>query len=439
MFFSNTGEYLRHFTALHNTQKNLNVRLIEKLNQFNGADAKKNELKKLTISFVQELDQVKRVYQDFKSKNKLESKRLYDHDFVTSQFRFNQLGSDFDSLTLQFKSDFERISQSDLSEEFTKLSDNKGGTLELNDYYFQDLPNVAFETVIEHFKSVALYNSIDYVFRNAPAQKKTDLIQLSQANFINKIRTNYTLGESVVFEVTTKLSKIIPIVKWNTRLLVPKKSDSLTYIYSVTPSESGVWSLEVLNDDKRILTSIRVSKPEFRIDTEKSNFDGSVGDILTVILKKGTVLPKGTEITSKYADITFKDGQIRIIPLKVGKISVLLTYKGEIVDEFFVYAYAPKQVDVTLQDISGNNSSITQAYRLESSNTFWQVVGFRMTVITPNGEKKSLKSATRFLRNELKMIEYKAPVGSTIVFDEIRVVGKEKGLTNMGKPIIFEK
>jgi hypothetical protein len=76
---------------------------------------------------------------------------------------------------------------------------------------------------------------------------------------------------------------------------------------------------------------------------------------------------------------------------------------------------------------------------LESLNTFWQVVSFRMTVITPEGNKESLRSATRFLRNDLRAAEQSAPKGSTLIFDEIKLIGKNKGLIKTGKSIVLRK
>lgn len=439
MFFSNTGEYLRHYPALLNTQQNLNERLIEKLNTYNGSDEQKIELKTATLSYLKELSSIEKAYNDYKSKNNLESKRLYDHDFVNSKFRFGDLGKQFTGANEVFQERYLKISKKDISSDFLKITDENNVEFDLKTFYFQDLPNIAFEAVLEHFKSLALYNSIVYLFDNEFSISKAELVMLNQAKFIQKIKSKYSMGEKVEIVVKSDDSKSIPSLKLNGKMLIPKKMDSTSYIYSFLPSESGNFPLEVTSNGKRVITSIEVSKPEFLIETEKSTFDGVVGEKFIIRLQQNSVLPAGSKLISSYADVSYRNGEITVVPTKTGKISVLLNYKSEVVDEFFVYAHEPKQIEVALQDIAGNNSNITQAYRLESTNTFWQVVGFRMTVVEPNGNKKSLKSATRFLRNELKALESKAVAGSTIVFDEIRVIGKEKGLTNMGKPIIFVK
>lgn len=439
MFFSNTGEYLRHYPALLNTQQNLNERLTEKLKMYKGSDEEKNQLKEITQKYLFELSNIEKAYNEYKLKNKVEGKRSYDHDFVNEEFRFSDLGKKFESASKAYSEQYLSITKKDLKTDFVQIIDENGIEFNLKSFYFQDLPNIAFETVLEHFKSLALYNGIIYLFDEEFSISKAQLVMMDQAKFIQKMKTKYSLGEKVELVVKSDDSKSIPSVRVNGKNLIPKKVDTSSFVYSYIPTESGIIPLEVLSNGKRVLTSIDVSKPEFSIETEKSTFDGMVGEKFIIRLQKNSVIPAGSTLKSSYADVSYSKGEITVIPTKSGKISIQLNYKGEIVDEFFVYAHQPEQIEVSLQDIAGNNSNITQAYRLESTNTFWQVVGFRMTVVEPNGNKRSLKSATRFLRNELKALESKAPSGSTIVFDEIRVIGKEKGLTNMGRPIIFVK
>jgi hypothetical protein len=50
-----------------------------------------------------------------------------------------------------------------------------------------------------------------------------------------------------------------------------------------------------------------------------------------------------------------------------------------------------------------------------------------------------MKSATRYLRNELRDLEAKAPAGSTVIFDNIKLVGQQSGSTKIGQPIILVK
>jgi hypothetical protein len=62
-----------------------------------------------------------------------------------------------------------------------------------------------------------------------------------------------------------------------------------------------------------------------------------------------------------------------------------------------------------------------------------------MSVIYPNGLTKLTHSTTRFLRNDLREIESSAPVGSVLIFDNIRLMGQSDQLTSNGRPIIIVK
>ncbi len=439
MFFSNSGEYLRHYPALNHTQQSLNERLIEKVNLFNGNDKNKLALKAALESYLLEIEQFETIYLEFKSKNNIEGKRSFDHDFVNSKFRFTGLGENFSKACMDFNVKFKQATNKDLSNEFENIDNLNGSKIELSTFYFQELPNVAFETIMEHFKTVALFNTISYLFEDDFSLSRAELISTKQANFIQKFKSQYALGEKLEILVKAKDGNNIPVVKLNGKSIIPRQIDSLTYLFNQKLSETGDLSLEIVCNEKRVLSSISVSTPEFNIETEKSTFDGVVGEKFYIQLNRDFKLPLGAKLVSQFAEVSLNNGLITVIPTKAGKIAVEMLYNGKIADDFFVFAHEPKQIDVSLQDISGNTANVNQAYRLESTNTFWQVVGFRMTVVSPSGTRKSLRSATRFLRNDLKLLESATQVGSTIVFDEIRVIGKEKGLVNWGKPIIIVK
>jgi len=92
-----------------------------------------------------------------------------------------------------------------------------------------------------------------------------------------------------------------------------------------------------------------------------------------------------------------------------------------------------------LMDIGGNSADLSQANKLESRNAFWQVVDFDMSITYPNGVSKKMRSSTRFLRNDLRQLEATAPVGSVMIFDNIRLVGQNDGLVTKGRPVIMVK
>ena len=123
----------------------------------------------------------------------------------------------------------------------------------------------------------------------------------------------------------------------------------------------------------------------------------------------------------------------------MGLFYVTMMNGEEKVDEIALYAHEPESIEVGLLDISGEPSSLNTANRLESLNTFWQVVSFRMTVVNENGDKKSLRSATRYLRNDLREIEQNSVKGSVLIFDDIKLIGKNRGIVKTGRPIVLTK
>ena len=128
-----------------------------------------------------------------------------------------------------------------------------------------------------------------------------------------------------------------------------------------------------------------------------------------------------------------------ITPSESGVFEIQMKIDNEVVDKVILYARDPGAIEVGLMDISGQLASLDKANRLESTNTFWQVVNFQMTVVDPLGNKQTMKSATRYLRNELRDLEAKAPAGSTVIFDNIKLVGQQSGSAKIGQPIILVK
>ena len=431
---------MRHYSSLENTQSNLNVRLIEKLKQFKGKDSSKQLLKIGVLNFVKQMDTHNQFFQSFVLKNNIQIKQLSDRDFVEKFFLNTKEFDVFEKKCTNFQTFFNKLSSSNVQIDFLGgLKDEKGNNYSFKDYYFKNLPNGSFISVIEHFKTAALFAVTKEIFKNDFSLGKIELISPKQAKFLQSFRSKYSIGEKVEFTILTGKSMNRPVVKVKGQILKPSKIDSTLLKYSFIPEENGNFPIDISFNGERVLTNIEISKPKFKLVSEKSTFDGEVGNKLRVYVDPSFKLPKGALITCDYGEILFKDQIITVTPTKQGKLGVYLKYNGVNVDKFDIYAHQPLAVNVTLQDNTGSNSSISQAHRLESTNTYWQVVGFRMTVVDKKGVKKSLKSATRFLRNDIKELESSALKGSAIIFDEISVVGKEFGQIGFGKPIIFIK
>jgi len=208
---------------------------------------------------------------------------------------------------------------------------------------------------------------------------------------------------------------------------------------SYNPNKPGDYALEVIVGQKRLLSGFNVLKPEFRFIMDRSNLNAMVGSKCELSLDSQFLPKSGVSFYSPMATVVRRKNSLQITPNEEGVFEVLMKVNNEVVDKITLFAHAPDAIQVGLMDIGGNLASLEKANRLESTNTFWQVVNFQMTVVDPSGNKQTLKSATRFLRNELRELEAKAPAGSTIIFDNIKLVGQTSGSTQIGQPLIMVK
>jgi hypothetical protein len=167
---------------------------------------------------------------------------------------------------------------------------------------------------------------------------------------------------------------------------------------------------------------------------------GFVGEPMYVTLDSAYV-PRGRNIvfSSKVAKIERKGWKLIILPEREGIFNIQMFDNGKFIDESEFVSTLKPQEEVVLMDIGGNSVDLSQANKLESNNAFWQVVDFDMSITYPNGISKKTHSSTRFLRNDLREIEASAPVGSVMIFDNIRLVGQSDGLVNKGRPLIIVK
>jgi hypothetical protein len=172
---------------------------------------------------------------------------------------------------------------------------------------------------------------------------------------------------------------------------------------------------------------------------DRSNLNAMVGSKCELSLDSQFLPKSGVSFSSPKATIVRRKNALQITPTEEGVFEVFMKVNDVVVDKITLVAQAPNAITVGLMDIGGNLASLEKANRLESKNTFWQVVNFQMTVVDPLGNKQTFKSATRFLRNELRELEAKAPVGSTIIFDNIKLVGQTSGSTQIGQPLIMVK
>jgi len=308
------------------------------------------------------------------------------------------------------------------------------------DFFFKEAPNGVMSTSFEHLRTVMLYQTLIALKGKDVELPKFEILTVEESDFIQRFKRNLILGEKLDVLVRPKKKGALPTVKINGGMVDCKPTNGSDYRVVYQPAKAGNYSMEIMVGEDRVLTSFRVEAPAFRFIQEVSNLRAEVGEKFTITLDTNFV-PKGDRVkfVSNAADIERSGMVLFITPQKEGKFEVLMQDNGSNIDKANFFASMPRAPKVSLMDISGNPVNMQAANKLESDNTFWQVIDFDMAVVTPDGKSQRLHSATRFLRNELREAESKAPKGSTLIFDNIRLAGQNGGATTKGSPIILVK
>lgn len=437
IFFTSPGMYVLQYPDVAKSQIMVNERLLSELSVFKVDGGPQKKLKDVTLACLAELDEVVNAYNSFKKSTGVIGDRLRESKFAETQIRNGKWGPIIEGVFKNYLAAYNPIGNKSLDVEFVKLKSSKGQDFDAIYYYFKGTPNGVVTSVIEHFKTVMLYETILALKKKESELPKFEIVSIDETDFVQKFKRNLILGEPLDVKIRPKSSDEKLTVRINGS---PIKLDSMgpsEYKLYYKPARVGEYALEVMSNDKRLFASFKVVPPMFRFINTASSVSGFVGERILVTLDSSYV-PKGNGITfeSTAAKIERKKWILEITPEKEGLFDVVMKNGTTEIDRAsFVSTLKPDEM-VSLMDVGGKPSDMKNANKLESNNPFWQVVNFDMSVTTPNGDFKKLHSSTRFLRNELRELEEKAPVGSVLVFDNIRLLGQEEGLASKGRPII---
>lgn len=440
IFFSSPGMYVTQYTSVANTQASLNDRLLQDLKAFNSLDPKELDLKNTTLDLVKQLDDLNNEYKKFASETGVSGDRLRENNFAEKKIRKGEIGPKVVSIIDQYVAKYKTVGNKDLTNDLITPADFAGTKINNLDFFFKEAPNGVMSTAFEHLRTVFLYQSLILLKGKEISMPKFEIITVEESDFIQKYKRNLILGEKLDVLVRPKKKGALPTVKINGGLVDCKPTKGSDYRVIYQPSKAGNYSMEIMVGEDRVLTSFRVEAPAFRYIQEVSNLRSEVGGKFTITLDTNFV-PKGDRVkfVSNAADINRVGMILYVTPQKEGKFEVLMQDNGKIIDKATFFASMPRSPKVSLMDVSGNPVNMQSANKLESENTFWQVIDFDMAVVSPDGRTQRLHSATRFLRNELREAESKAPKGSTLIFDNIRLAGQNGGATTKGSPIIMVK
>jgi hypothetical protein len=438
LFFSSPGKYVEHYESIAITQVELNSRLVQKLKTFESTDPNKLRLKNTTFECMGVLDDLKSKYAQFAEDNLIYGDKIRENQFAEKEIRKGSLSLVFKDNNKKYLTTFEEVVGRSIKSQVSSL---KSYTLQEFDdvtFFFKETPNGVINSLFEHMKTVYLYNTITELFREKIILPKYEQILLEEAKFIQRFKRLLILGDQFEMTIQSETGQV-PYAAVNGQEVSLSTSDSVYYNLTYQPTRAGKYSIEVNLDDERLFTGFEVKRPEFRFVMEKSSFDAFVGQKMLISLDTQYFPSRNVKFVSSRAEVERVEDKLYVTPYETGRFQLSMMQGDEILDELILYAHEPDNIQVGLLDIGGEKSSLKNANRLESLNTFWQVVSFRMTLIDTLGAKKSLRSATRFLRNDLREMESKAADCSVLIFDDIKLISKNRGIVKTGMPIVLKK
>jgi hypothetical protein len=384
------------------------------------------------------LDDLKSKYAQFAEDNLIYGDKIRENQFAEKEIRKGSLSLVFKDNNKKYLTTFEEVVGRSIKSQVSSL---KSYTLQEFDdvtFFFKETPNGVINSLFEHMKTVYLYNTITELFREKIILPKYEQILLEEAKFIQRFKRLLILGDQFEMTIQSETGQV-PYAAVNGQEVSLSTSDSVYYNLTYQPTRAGKYSIEVNLDDERLFTGFEVKRPEFRFVMEKSSFDAFVGQKMLISLDTQYFPSRNVKFVSSRAEVERVEDKLYVTPYETGRFQLSMMQGDEILDELILYAHEPDNIQVGLLDIGGEKSSLKNANRLESLNTFWQVVSFRMTLIDTLGAKKSLRSATRFLRNDLREMESKAADCSVLIFDDIKLISKNRGIVKTGMPIVLKK
>jgi hypothetical protein len=441
IFFTSPGLYVSHYPSMSVTQEELNARLSAELKAFSSDQIAEMELRNSTFELVDRVDALKVNYEEWAKANSVTGDKLKDNNYAEKVFRGTSLMADLQSILQAYMKVYGTIGEVDLNPDFVRLKDLANNEFDAMEYFFKETPNGVVPSIFEHFKTVMLYQSLLHLNENDVELPKFEILTVEESDFIERFKRALILGENLDLIIRPREGDGVPVVRINgSPVEISQQPGTRLYRVSYLPAQAGNYSLEITVGEERVVTSFRVESPAFRFIHERSNLRAEVGEKSNLSLDSSFVPPGNrVQFSSNAADIERTGYRLAITPQKEGKFEVLMSENGQVVDKVTFYASMPRSPKVALMDMSGLPVEFQKAHRLESTNTFWQVVDFDMVVVSPDGQRQRYHSATRYLRSELRDAEAKAPAGSTLIFDNIKLLAQNGQSTLQGQPIVISK
>jgi hypothetical protein len=437
-FSSTSGDYVRQYLNLEKTQKSLNEHLRSQLNAIDSNDQTSILIKQNAILVIKQIDKLTSIHDNYIKENIISEDQLKDKKFVNG-LNDHQI-KDLDSLQNSFQHFIELLPleerkkiESDLG-----ISNEKSSKIEKHNIFIKDAPTGVFGSIIQHYKTVVLSSALEGIQKSRFKKIKIVPIHQTDSSFLIGFNNTFNLGDLVRFNFYSPENKIPEILIGDTKIEVNQEIEKEFYVNWIA-NRAGTLVLMARLNQQVIKKQILVLNPKPSFLENKQEIACFINEPITLKLERNSIRNQGISFSSSSAQIERKADELIIIPQVEGKFTVEMKLGETVIDKRVLFAGKGESPQVILKDIIGSKTNLNNAHCLESVSPEWQVVNFNFITIDPNGITRKLKSNTRFLRNELRTITNNLPNGSTIIFDQIRLLNKDGIKTCSGSPIFIEK
>jgi hypothetical protein len=437
-FLSTSGDFVHHFIALAKTQASLNQKLKSNFKAHQALLPDEINLKNKATIASQIIDSLLGNFETYAEKNTLKGEKLKEQKFAKNVLSKSEIYGPLNQSLINFIACFPQNYQQELvpllgiDPMAFELDQNAKNKL------FFELPNAAVPSVLEQLQSVILTESLKYLKWELPEGGMLKVNSTSDSSLLLGYKSVYYVGEKIDFDFFSRDS-IPPTVSINNMSMTPNYKGRHFQI-SWTPTLAGEYELEANIGNEFINQKLKVIKPALRFLETEQEIAAYLSEPFTLTLDmQGLQHIKNLQFYSENAKIETKGEQLIITPLYEGRFIIEMRSGNLTLDQRSLFALKPKAPLVSLRDIAGANTKLTQAHCLESESKYWQVINFDMILIAPDGSKQIFKSNSRYLRTELRSLEKQMQAGSTIIFDQIRLLNVNGISTAFGSPIFITK
>ncbi|NBW33376.1 MAG: hypothetical protein EBR22_05415 [Cytophagia bacterium] len=434
--FSGDSNYVARIPSSGQTLNELNQRLLLQINDYQPRGAEDRHYKNLVLEVAVAFDSTRSHF------NAMHAKTGFDLAWLKSITYFKNLKKkQWNGLEVRINEWLQLYNaeaRQDLASSLHLKKNKKNGTYVLNLGAGNDFPNGAFPLLLGEMESRFLLESMRYLKQELRTGTLVNQISVRNLQLLQVLKNSYYLGESIPFRFYSRDS-LRPTVVINGQDL-QGLGQGIFFDYDFLPRASGEYTLEARCGDETITHTFSVVKPRLRFLESKQEIAAYVGIPLDITLDLSEYSrPDAFRVVSPDAQIDQKGNNLRITAREEGRLTLKLLYQDQVADVRTLVALRPPSLRVQLRDISGDTVNITNAHCLEAESPAWQVIQFQITAYKPGEAPVTMKSNTRFFRNEMHRLYQAAPNGTTFVFRNIKLINMNGKTEGLGNPFFFVK